>query len=155
MSAPNFYNKNASRIFAVEETDEDSENWSDAMGNIACDLKGYKNIQESDNGRDYPGTRFLEKTMRFWGVWTITVFAVVGGAYYNGSNFDWEIEIIKETKDDYQEGEPEDFKLPATIQNAIHRETKKIEKVYSEYTTPLICLGVFSNGEAVYEKAKN
>ena len=42
MSAPNFYNKNASRIFAVEETDEDSENWSDAMGNIACDLKGYK-----------------------------------------------------------------------------------------------------------------
>jgi len=38
------------------------------------------------------------------------------------------------------------------VQAAIDRETKRIEKAFELYTDKLNCVGIFSNGEAVYAK---
>ena len=160
MSAPNFYNKNASKIFAVsEEFDEEtqeciSENWKDAKDNIASELtsKGYREVSISDNNRNYPGEYFLEKELVFWDIWRITIYAVVRGAYYDGTNFDWQVDVIKDRDEDYEEGDLCDIPVPKTVQAAIDRETKRIEKAFELYTDKLNCVGVFSNGEAVYEK---
>lgn len=156
MSAPNFYNKNASKIFAVSEEDEYSENWRDAKDNIASELtsSGYKEVSISDNDRNYPGEYFLEKELVFWDLWRITIYAVIRGAYYNGTNFDWQVDVIKDRDEDYEEADLCDIKVPKTVQAAIDRETKRIEKAFELYTNKLNCVGVFSNGEAVYEHAK-
>ena len=154
MSAPNFYNKNASKIFAVSEEDEWTENWRDAKDNIASELtsKGYREVSIFDNNRNYPGEYFLEKELVFWDIWRITIYAVVRGAYYDGTNFDWQVDVIKDRDEDYEEGDLCDIPVPKTVQAAIDRETKRIEKAFELYTDKLNCVGVFSNGEAVYEK---
>ena len=162
MSAPNFYNKNASKIFAVsEEFDEEtqeciSENWRDAKDNIASELtsKGYREVSISDNDRDYPGEYFLEKELVFWNLWRITIYAVVRGAYYNGTNFDWQVDVIKDRDEDYEEADLCDIKVPKTVQEKINVETRRLEKAFELYTDKLNCVGVFSNGEAVYERSK-
>ncbi len=154
MSAPNFYNKNASKIFAVSEEDEWTENWRDAKDNIASELtsKGYREVSISDNDRNYPGEYFLEKELVFWDIWRITIYAVVRGAYYDGTNFDWQVDVIKDRDGDYEEGDLCDIPVPKTVQAAIDRETKRIEKAFELYTDKLNCVGIFSNGEAVYAK---
>jgi len=155
MSAPNFYNKNASKIFAVSEEDEWTENWRAAKDNIASELtsKGYREVSISDNDRNYPGEYFLEKELVFWDIWRITIYAVVRGAYYDGTNFDWQVDVIKDRDGDYEEGDLCDIPVPKTVQAAIDRETKRIEKAFELYTTDkLNCVGIFSNGEAVYAK---
>ncbi len=162
MSTPNFYNKNASKIFAVsEEFDEEtqeciSENWRDAKDNIASELesKGYREVSISDNDRNYPGEYFLEKELVFWDLWRITIYAVVRGAYYSGTNFDWQVDVIKDRDEDYEEGDLCDIPVPMTVQAAIDREIKRIEKAFELYTDKLNCVGIFSNGEAIYEHAK-
>ena len=163
MSAPNFYNKNASKIFAVsEEFDEEtqeciSENWRYAQENIASELesKGYREVSIPDkDNRNYPGEYFLEKELVFWNLWRITIYAVIRGAYYSGTNFDWQVNVVKDRYGDYEEGDLCDIPVPMTVQAAIDREIKRIEKAFELYTDKLNCIGIFSNGEAVYEKAK-
>ena len=154
MSAPNFYNKNASKIFAVSEEDEWTENWRDAKDNIASELesKGYREVSISDNDRNYPGEYFLEKELVFWDIWRITIYAVVRGAYYNGANFDWQVDVIKDRDEDYEECNLGDITLPKTVQRAVDVEIRRLEKVFAMYSTPAVCVGIFSNGEAVYAK---
>jgi len=156
MSTPNFYNKNASKIFAVSEEDEYSENWQDAKDNIASELtpKGYKEVSISDNDRNYPGEYFLEKEFVFWDLWKITIYAVIRGAYYNGTNFDWQVDVIKDSYKDYEEADLYEINVPKTVLEKINVEIRRIEKAFALYTDKLNCVGVFSNGEAVYERSK-
>ena len=46
-----------------------------------------------------------------------------------------------------------EIKISNTAENYLDSQIAKIEKAYAQYTEPLICIGVFSNGEAVYQKA--
>ena len=39
------------------------------------------------------------------------------------------------------------------VKRAIHELSDELEAVYSKYTDELVCVGRFSNGEAVYERA--
>ena len=94
----------------------------------------------------------MEKELVFWDIWRITIYAVVRGAYYDGTNFDWQVDVIKDRDEDYEEGDLCDIPVPKTVQAAIDRETKRIEKAFELYTDKLNCVGIFSNGEAVYAK---
>lgn len=149
MSTPNFYNKNASKIFASEC--QEQFDYDNLIGNVRSELKGAREISKSDNDRNYPATKFAELEVKT-GKWIANIFLTSRAGYYSGLNLDWEVEI-----EDINEGssfELGEDKIPSTLQNLIDAKIKKIEKVYADYTTPLICRGIFSNGEAVYEKAK-
>jgi len=148
MSTPNFYNKNASKIFASECQEE--YDYDDLIDNVRCALKESKQISEGDNDRNYPATKFAEIDIES-GKWLATIYLTSRSGYYSGLNLDWEIEILDQSEgDSYDYG---DVKISNTLQNLIDDKIRKIEKVYAEFTTPLICRGVFSNGEAVYEKS--
>jgi hypothetical protein len=150
MSTPNFYNKNASRVFASECQEE--FDYNDLLDNVRSELKYFNKQERPDNDRSYPGTIFAEYNIES-GKFMASINLIARSGYYSGVNLDWEVEIENQkTGDSFEMGED---KISATLQNLIDRKIKQIEKVYKIYTTPLICLGVFSNGEAIYEKAKN
>lgn len=99
---------------------------------------------------------------------------VVRNGYYSGINFDYRM-IYDITDDEIEDSEElfdmlvdnaiyyKDLSKKEAIRNAKFAEKyleksmeelrDKVEKVLSEYTTPLNCVGTFSNGEAVYKKA--
>lgn len=147
MSTPNFYNKNASRVFASEPQEEFEYN--DLLDNVIYELH-LERISESDNDRNYPALRFAKIELES-GKWQAIIYLISRDAYYSGMNLDWEIEII-----DQDEGDSYEYKeieIPHALQSLIDSNIIKIEKAYAKFTTPLICRGVFSNGEAVYEKS--
>jgi len=151
MSTPNFYNKNASKIFAVE-LEEDFE-YDDLIDNLRSAIKNCVPADrwEGDNNRSYEGKIFAEinKTIGKWG---ITINLIIRNAYYSGANLDWGVEIEDQnTGDSFERGED---KISNTAENYIQNEIAKIEKVFSDYSIPLICVGIFSNGEAIYQEAK-
>jgi len=151
MSTPNFYKKNASKYFANEiENDFDFDDLTD---NVRSEIKNAEPVDrwEKDGLRSYEGKIFAEinKTI---GKWIITIELIARGGYYGGANLDWNVEIV-DNNSGYDFGW-NDEKISGTADYYINKQIEKIEKVYSEYTTPLICVGVFSNGEAVYEKLK-
>jgi hypothetical protein len=175
MSTQNFYNKNASRIFANEcEEEWDYEdlklNLNSELAKIETDnlfIDWYEN--ERHNGdRNYGGlilgTLSIEKEYSQMGV-SVTLTPVIRSGYYGGVNLDWEMEY-------HIEGDPHDdiddidweayfptrpFMYEVWIINFLEESADKlktkVEKVFTDYSTPLNCVGVFSNGEAVYEKA--
>jgi hypothetical protein len=113
---------------------------------IKCaDCENYIDISEGDSDMEYftgrDGQRYCEGCYN--GEWEYQLSSVK-------FNPDGEIENIQFTKH-FERG---DEKISNTAENYIKKQIAKIENVYREYTTPLICKGIFSNGEAVYEKAK-
>ncbi len=118
MSTGNFYNKNASKIYAVlmnyerpildEEDNETSETevvspeeWEIdcLLGNLLSELepKDYYQINRWDNNMNFAGRYFAEKTVskNFAGTeFYVKIIAVLRGAYYEGANLDWEVETI-------------------------------------------------------------
>ena len=150
MSTPNFYNRNASKIFASEYGEE--VDFDDLTGNVLCELKGVREVDRWDNNSYEAktfGEMYIEKNK-----WLITICLDIRSGYYSGVNLDWHVEAEDLTTGDSYEWEEGEVFLPAYMVEIIRRKIKQIEKVYAIYTTPLICLGVFSTGEAVYEKAK-
>jgi len=150
MSTPNFYNRKASKIFASEC--EEEFDYDDLIGNILSELKQAKPSDKYEDAlRSYAGRIFAEidKTIGKWG---ITINLIARSGYYSGVNLDWRVDIEdQQTGDSFEHGED---KISNTAENYISDQIAKIEKVYREYTTPLICVAVFSNGEAIYERAK-
>lgn len=150
MSTPNFKNKHASRVFASECQEE--YDYSDLLDNVRSELKHFNKQERFNNERNYPGEIFAEYNIES-GKFMASINLIARGGYYSGVNLDWEVEIEnQQTGDSFEMGED---KISATLQNLIDSKIRQVEKVYKTYTTPLICRGVFSNGEAIYEKAKN
>lgn len=150
MSTPNFYNRKASKIFA--SPCEDDFAYDDLIGNVRSELKEAEPVNkwEKDGLRSYEGNIFAEISKTI-GKWAITINLIVRGGYYGGINLDWGVEIEDTSEgDSFEWGEA---KISDTADNYIHKQIEKIEKTYRNFTEPLICLGVFSNGEAVYERA--
>lgn len=151
MSTPNFYNLNASKIFAFDCADDFE--LDDITGNVISELKGVREVDRWDNDRSHPAKTFGEVEIEK-NKWLITICLDVRSGYYSGANLDWHVEAEDLTTGDSDEWKEGEVFLPAYMVEIIRRKIKQIEKVYAIYTTPLICRGVFSNGEAVYEKAK-
>lgn len=179
MSAPNFYNANASKIFMVSCDDEFS--YDDAKDNVFYDLKslGWNRIDKWDGERNYSGCMFSEKSKRvsigkFWV--DVTVRAIIRSGYFADANFDWDIEIDGTEYDleCYDESEALDSlessyeywdnpgfckiqakNLVKKVEKAVSELSEELESVYDKYTEKLIRIGIFSNGEAIYGLADN
>jgi hypothetical protein len=151
MSTPNFYNRNASKIFASECGDRFE--LDDIIGNVISELKGTREVDRWDGDRNYEAKTFGEVEIEK-NKWRIIIGLDIRSGYYSGVNLDWHVEAEDLTTGDVDEWEEGATFLPAYMEAIIRRKIKQIEKVYAIYTTPLICRGIFSNGEAVYEKAK-
>lgn len=155
MSAPNFHNKNANKIFAHDCEDEFS--YDDLISNIQAELKEGEDTNEHDKNslRSYGGT-IIKQIFENFGKWDVTIDIIIRGGYYSGCNLDWNVKVEDVPEYNFYEwGEEEFDMLPQYIKSFVDGKIKKIEKVFTDLTTPLICLGIFSNGEAVYKKAKN
>jgi len=148
MSTPNFYNKNASKVFA-NECEEDID-YDDLKLNLQSELEG-DDIDDYDNERSYPGAK-IKRIEKDFGKWNVIIEAVVRSGYYSGVNLDWEA-TVEEVEDWCNELNYDHEAIPRYIRDFIDRKIRKIEKVFKDNSTPLICRGVFSNGEAIYEKA--
>lgn len=151
MSTPNFKNENASKVFSSEcKNDFD---YDDLISNVRSELKDYTDAETFDNDRSYPGRVFAERDINFSTKWIIEIQLIIRSGYYGGMNLDWEIWARDCNEDDKIDYANDGESLPKSLRTRIQAEIKKIEKVYAVNTPPLICLGVFSNGEAVYKKA--
>lgn len=150
MSTPNFYKRNASKYFASEC--EEEYDYEDLIENVRSELKKAEPVEkyERDGLRSYGGSIFAEITKTI-GKWEITIGLIARSGYYAGVNLDWQIDILDlNTDDNFEHGED---KISNTAENYIQKQIEKIESIFEQFTTPLICLGVFSNGEAIYKRA--
>lgn len=178
MSTCNFHNKNASEIFACElETDFD---FDDLLDNISYEIDKIKcshktNGSDPDGLRSYPSTIISglvrSKDYKEFNI-EVTVSAIIRSAYYYGCNLDWSITYDIngwEMTDDIDFESTLLYNSYCTEKMAAYkaklarewanREAKElvneIERVFEKYSTPLVCIGVFSNGEAVYREANS
>jgi hypothetical protein len=158
MSTSNFANKNASKVFAVELADEWS--YDDLKDNLRHELDLTEdNFNETNENRSYPSQSvgYIEK---FFNGFSVRLYVIIRSGYSSGVNLDWETQFrgYYDYYDDF-----EDFKdfevgkidseIIDTLEGSEIQLVTETEKVFELYSTPLNCVGVFSNGEAIYEKA--
>lgn len=160
MSTPNFSAHN--RIFVAPESNEEYYNDNDREmleDSIIIDLRDefsrvkgmdVETAQQYDDDRSYPGTIFahVEYTHHLAEDTIIMRAPVVfRGGYYSGANIDYYVEEPE------FEGSYENVPEYKYLEAAKARMLSGIERVLKQNCTPLRCLGVFSNGEAIYELA--
>lgn len=176
MSTRNFCNKNASRIYALKAEDE----WCyyDVCESIRERLKSKSWEPSGGYDRKADGERIAEKTVeirigRHFFV-DVRMIAVIRSGYFADANLDWTLEIDGKS---YDKGEYDDVEaydtlmdwfypntgfckmqennLQRKVNEAIGEMAYELESVYAECSEPLVCVGVFGNGEALYERASN
>jgi hypothetical protein len=183
MGTSNFSVKNATFIFAVlesyEDTDtdyKDEENKSepvlisatedDLEMLIECLTEAIKekfkdtdysieSCDKSDNERSYTATTFLyiECSQEQF---TLTLYCDIRQAYYDGANLDYHVEI--ET-DNNSYDTTEDLKeyepnLYELVNSFYDKLCKELEEVYTEHSTVYKRIGGFSDGTSLYELVK-
>jgi len=178
MATPNFSNKNASLVYAIEiQNDEDFDIIEEDLKNELQKIGFEVDIKEEwDNDRNYGGKILGKK--QIWVdykkdySYSYILKAIMRSGYYSGVNLDWELTFMevngcvrdeldwKDIKDDCEwlEIKITDTiakKMEEKIRNKVEKDIKKLEKLYVNISTPLNHIGTFSNGEAVYRKAKN
>ena len=147
MSTPNYKYNNI--LVAIEDNSEDGSDTDFVIENITEELKKkFKNgqiVERWDNDRSYPAKTFFE--INFYnsgGEFYKSIEINVRGGYYGGSNFDYEITEIS--------GDLYNQKELKTVENKIQNAVIKVEKILKNAGTELLCVGIFSNGEAIYER---
>ena len=182
MSAPNFYAKSGKYFaIEVEsedgyEIDDAIENVTSELEAATKNSARYftEELDHHDNDRNYPGRAFLKLGMKNEREdLQAAAVLIIRSGYYTGANIDIdlhvldnytgdEIEIDDLTVDDvieavhnYTDKRPTRAAAEATHRRLL-RDAAALEalaiKTLKEYTTPLIKVGQFSNGEAVYER---
>jgi len=177
MGTCNFHNKNASRIFASEC--EEEFDYEDLVSNIQCELGakfGNDFIIEDeyeDGLRSFPGKIIgeIQFDSKYYELPELEIIpkvqVIIRSGYYAGVNLDWEMKIETNQYDEFDNIEDIEVINGSTgkeyprhtewaknwCNKIIPKAIEKIEKTFEEFTTPLNCIGVFSNGEAIYEKA--
>lgn len=156
MSTNNFYNKNASKIFAIE-SDNDDQYPDDVMIhdlklNIIYELPEFvgHDSPESDGNSSYGGVVFgiyhlpdedSDIEARFE--------LIIRSGYYSGYNLDWNIEVA-----DFRDCGSTSYKeIEGSFREKIDAKIKEIEEVYAQNSIPLVKVSQLNNGEAVYQKA--
>jgi hypothetical protein len=164
MSTSNFYNVNASKIYACDPQEE--WDYEDLKSNLkgAIERIGGRLVERQDPTelRNY-GSRVLgqieETVSDSKDDYVITVMLVVRGGYYYGYNLDWVAEFTDNRYGDMDNikdvmNDKEIYKTTKIkIERAYKRLVKKIEKICEDNSTPLKVTARFSNGETWYAKA--
>ena len=73
----------------------------------------------------------------------VCITAVVRSGYYEGVNFDWYLNITDDEGDEYDVANE-------SVTDATDSLISFVEGIYAEYTTPLIEILKYQNGETVY-----
>jgi hypothetical protein len=176
----NFYNKNASHIFAIGlgANDNDGEGdgegnvgydetwYEDAVDNIKHELKQIPNFQEGDfdfsDNRSYPGRSLGRVSDSFEytdydgnsNEVTVSVTCIIRSGYYDGANLDWELSIEDGYNTYDSASDIEDANVSKQAQTVADALIAKVEEVYSKYSDKLGVTARFSNGETMYHKVQ-
>lgn len=178
MSAPNFGKKNASKYYVIQDIPGDF-NGEFVLEDVLQNLEQYKiinvyNQQEvsRDNERDYPGLKLGEyQTDKQIGKFnlSLTFEIIMRIGYYQHSNLDFECWVyasddeLHEFEEDLENYQDEmefcedkyNVRFPKEeIREFIARECGKLESIFEKVSIPIRQIGIFSNGEAVYERTK-
>ncbi len=183
MSAPNFYNMNASRVYIVGEEDLDYDLIREAI-QAAGESQGWSPDDSRDRERNYPGTIILEKHFAVVlcadYVYRFTAQIIIRSGYYAGANLDYQIkgdagdlvhdwDSVKDFAEDEAGAVGDDLvyrsgwsrglaamqkkNFAKKLAAAVGSLTAECEKFMAENCSEQYSLvGVFSNGEAVYER---
>lgn len=166
MSTPNFkMHHNTSCIFA-EMQDKEIDN---TIENIQYMLQGRD--FENENYRNEIASKKARLTFAGVNV-SVGITCIVEYGYHSGASFDYFLELdgesleyspvladeAAELLEAYIYDNPGFCKMQGrNLAKRINRAARdlitEVEDTYSQFTTPLRCIGVFGNGEAVYTEA--
>ena len=177
MSTPNFMNVNASKYFVLEiEDDFEFDIQKECLQGYLSE-HGYteENGHPNNDNRSYPSvmvaSKSIEKTIADNPI-EVSINVVIRSGYYAHVNLDWEIQIETGT-DNFCDEIPEekwiaeefeyDFSVgfskiqSKNVMNFIHKSIEELveetENHLSKLTETYVRTALFSNGEAIYEKA--
>ncbi len=181
MSTGNFYQRDAKNIYAVENDEEDEYEYTrDSIINELDESKFNFSLDTSitleSDLRSFPSTTigYLYETITFLNQeFDVNLIPLTCSGYYEGFNLDYEIrfEINGEsfqTIEDLIEclvNYSEDYnlkrgivamnkkRLETKLQESLDSLTEFLEGLYEQYSTPLVKISSFSNGEAIYKEA--
>ena len=146
MSTCNFSQPNLSKIYACEC--EEEWDWEDNIENVIYELgkiKGFHMYKEDkwlDNDTKIIGAFDFEFYDHYYKGWdTISIYVTVESGYYSGMKFDVDFNDLME------------IEQTRALEKKIRQKCNAIEKALKTVTTPLVRVAVFSNGDAIYEKA--
>lgn len=151
MSTPNFTNRNASKIYAIETPDEFA--YGDAVEDIRELAASKLNATLVPDSWDDNSSRILSEINITKGKWLVTISIIIRSGYYDGANLDHRTQVEDQNTGEQFEYPDDSSQLPTTLLKAIQSKLNRLEALYAQVSTPLICRGVFSNGEAIYERA--
>lgn len=167
----NFYNKNATHIFAfgmdTEDNGDDGEynsdqhqiDYEDQISYIIEELSKIPGFSEGeydfDDNRNFSGRSLgaISVNISNKNDTGVQIICVARSGYYEGANLDWELKFTG--PDGYDIDSPDDISqrsYATKLQRAADALVKKVEKVYARCTTPYGVSARFSNGETMYHK---
>lgn len=178
MGTPNFMNKNASKHFVLEfeddiEFDIQKENFQDFLMENGFDVD---DSTPQDDNRSYPSiciaSKSIEKTIADNNI-EVIIHVIIRSGYYAGVNLDWDIQIETDNSSFYNEDVTpdqvfDDFidlqfsegfakiqskNVVKWIYKTIPTLIEEVETIYENVSETYNRVAVFSNGEAIYEKA--
>lgn len=163
MSTPNFARCYLPTVYAI--ADDDIIDWDatcdDLAEYIAGLVPGAQNVADTEKWYSqvgYQGGQVLVEAVRTLGNWTITHEVVVMSGYYGGINLDLVVTVECDkhnTNFIISSADRDNFDdIPNSIGRAIDSRDRVFQKALTKVTTPLLVVGIFSNGEAVYREIK-
>jgi hypothetical protein len=171
MATNNFYKKNASYFYVIDNEEGNFDIWEFIEDDILNDLAklGYEDIR-NENKWDERDSKIIAEKRFYEDDIEVKLYVIIRAGYYSGANLDWDFEIIDNEGNeikcgDYYENDFYDYiedrkeknemkKQQKRIVKKLHKEIDKLEKMFAKITTPYIKIGQFSNGEAIYQKTK-
>lgn len=208
MGAGNFYNSQASKIFAVSGSYEDEDGemqqdeliWGDTRDNVMFELLAIdkdksidwefvanNTLKLHDELRSYPATSIGEfyTGVHYAGTdFTITIIPKTIYGYHEGFNLDFDICVSNDQGDgeiwndgiecgvdedsmeymfeEYEYQEPymkgvlamHGGRLIEELNNTISDGIERVEKIFEDFSDPLVLVCQASNGEAIYKRAE-
>jgi hypothetical protein len=150
MSTPNFRQPELSKIYTLQYDENDEFSYEDEKNNIIDNLlkiRGFRanNPQESEwigNNRFILGSFHFEVFDQINKAWEyIKIPITIESGYYGGAMIDASLK------------EADDYEISATNQLKIDKKIKQVENILEKICYPIVRIAVFSNGEAIYERA--
>jgi len=172
MSTLNFYKKNASYYYVIDDNDKgDATWWELEEEDIISSLEeiGYEDIRNQNKWDNDDGKIIARKQIELNFI-TAFIDVISRAGYYSGGNLDWSywfrdeegniIEIGEDydnsfynyLDDDDKEFSKEIKKEQKQIKKMVEKEITLLEDKLSKITTPYVLEAVFSNGEGLYHR---
>tara|TARA_R110000796_G_scaffold159388_3_gene276186 strand:- start:11437 stop:11967 length:531 start_codon:yes stop_codon:yes gene_type:complete len=176
MATSNFYNKNASRIFATET--EGEFDYEDLVSNINYELRDLENSFSSGKAGDWIDNNSkvldfsLNKSFDYKDGTSLecVIHPIIRSGYYSGVNLDWDFEFYIDGSEVEDDDCIKDYLIhfegyapshASTVSGSRFRRleklrdilTEQLEKIFTDFTTPLVVTARFSNGETLYATA--